>query len=81
MIFSLPQHVQTAIRLLKDAGFHGFPVGGCVRDTLMGRTPHDWDMCTDALPEEMHRAFEGYRTVDTGIRHGTVTLILDGEPL
>ncbi|MBO2516765.1 MAG: hypothetical protein CW338_05720 [Clostridiales bacterium] len=80
-MFCLPQEVKTAIRLLKEAGHPAYPVGGCVRDTLMGSTPNDWDMCTGATPEQMHAAFAGQKIIDTGIRHGTVTLVLDGRNL
>lgn len=62
---------------LKTAGFEAYVVGGAVRDLLLGRVPHDTDVATSALPEEVKRVFE--RTVDTGIAHGTVLVLLDGE--
>lgn len=80
-MFCLPQEVITAIGLLKKAGFSAYPVGGCVRDTLMGNVPNDWDMCTNATPQQMHAAFIGQKTIDTGIQHGTVTLVLNGKNL
>lgn len=58
---------------LKEAGFEGYIVGGCVRDYLMGITPHDYDITTNALPEDIKRIFP--RTFDTGIQHGTVTVV------
>ena len=76
----LPPSVQYLIRRLNDAGHEAFAVGGCVRDTLRGRTPHDWDICTSALPEEIHACFSDLRTVDTGIAHGTVTVLVNKTP-
>ena len=76
----LPENVRTVLAVLRENGFHGYVVGGCVRDACMGQTPHDFDMTTDAKPEEILRCFSGYKTLDTGIRHGTVTVILEHEP-
>ncbi len=59
---------------LRDAGYEGYIVGGCVRDALMGVIPHDYDITTNALPNEIKRIFR--RTVDTGIKHGTVTVLI-----
>lgn len=73
----LPTNVEIIINRLSDAGFDAFVVGGCVRDILMGVEPHDWDICTSALPEEVKNIFE--HVVPTGEKHGTVTVILDGE--
>ena len=70
----LPQNVKTIIRTLEDAGFEAFAVGGCVRDSLLHRSPEDWDITTSALPEEVKRHFK--RTIDTGIKHGTVTVMM-----
>ena len=61
------------IRRLTDAGFEACAVGGCVRDSLLGRKPQDWDITTSAAPEEVKSVFP--HTVDTGIRHGTVTVL------
>ena len=74
----LPQKVQTIINRLSDCGFEAYAVGGCVRDTLLGRMPDDWDLTTNAKPQEIKRAFS--HTVDTGIAHGTVTVLIDHEP-
>ena len=76
----LPPSVQSLLRRLNDAGHEAFAVGGCVRDTLLGRAPHDWDICTSAMPEEIHACFSDLRTVDTGIVHGTVTVLLNRTP-
>ena len=77
----LPPQVQSALRRLQDAGHEAYLVGGCVRDALMGRTPGDYDVTTSALPEETAALFAGERVIETGLRHGTVTVLLDGRPL
>lgn len=69
----LPYEVEWVIGKIRDAGYEAFAVGGCVRDTLLGRTPEDWDVTTSARPEAVKAIFE--RTVDTGIQHGTVTVL------
>jgi len=81
MRFTLLSQVNTAIRLLKDNGFEAFCVGGCVRDMVMGKAPHDYDITTNATPEEMKAVFAEYRVIETGIKHGTLTVIIDGIPL
>ena len=63
--------------LLEESGFEAYAVGGCVRDSLLGRKPYDWDVCTSALPEETLGVFKDFRTIPTGIKHGTVTVIAD----
>ena len=65
---------------LSDAGFEAYAVGGCVRDALLGRAPHDWDMTTNATPDQMKRAVS-FQHADTGIKHGTITFIVDHEPI
>ena len=79
MAFSitLPENVKRIIRTLETAGFEAYAVGGCVRDALLNRVPQDWDITTSALPEEVKRLFP--RTVDTGIEHGTVTVMRGQE--
>ncbi len=77
----LPNYVQSALSRLESAGFAAYVVGGCVRDALMGRTPGDYDVTTDALPEETAAVFAGERVIGTGLKHGTVTVLLDGKPL
>jgi tRNA nucleotidyltransferase (CCA-adding enzyme) len=81
MSFTLPSQVNKAISLLSQAGFEAFVVGGCVRDSLLGASPADWDITTSALPEETERVFEGYRIIETGLKHGTVTVLVDKVPL
>lgn len=77
----LPQQVQTALTLLHRAGFAAYVVGGAVRDGLRGMRADDWDITTAALPEQVERVFSDFRRIETGIRHGTVTVLLDGLPL
>ncbi|MBP0977626.1 MAG: polynucleotide adenylyltransferase, partial [Oscillospiraceae bacterium] len=74
---NIPEQVQTALRLLTEAGFEAYIVGGCVRDYLLGRTPHDYDVTTNALPEQTQSVFKDYRCIDVGIQHGTVAVIID----
>ena len=81
MDFVLPGPVCRALNELEGAGFSAYAVGGCVRDHVLGLTPHDYDICTSARPEDMQRVFSGERTIETGIKHGTLTVILSGMPL
>lgn len=76
----LPQQVKWILQQLQTKGFAGYAVGGCVRDTLLGRTPNDWDVCTNALPQQVEQCFKGCKVLQTGIIHGTVTLILEHRP-
>ena len=82
MDIEIPQSARTILDLLEAAGHEAFVVGGCVRDALMGRTPNDWDIATSARPEQTKAvaADAGFKTIDTGIKHGTVTVIVDHEP-
>ncbi len=70
-----------AWQLLHDAGFRAYAVGGCVRDALMGRPCHDWDIASSARPGETMRVFSEFRCIPTGLAHGTVTVLIDGVPL
>lgn len=81
MTMDMPKNVDTAINLLQSAGFEAYAVGGCVRDSLLGKTPNDWDITTSAKPEDMKSIFINFHCIDTGIKHGTVTVVIDGEPL
>lgn len=78
MKLKLPAPVETAFNQLENCGFCGYLVGGCVRDYLLKTTPIDFDMTTDATPDEIIQCFKDYRVIETGIRHGTVTVIIDG---
>ena len=77
MNITMPKGAEYIIRSLEDAGFEAYIVGGCVRDAILGREPEDWDITTDAKPEEVKSIFR--TTVDTGIKHGTVTVLLPKE--
>ena len=73
MEMRLPRSVVEIIDRLESLGYEAYAVGGCVRDTLLGREPEDWDITTSAKPEAVKKAFD--RTIDTGIEHGTVTVM------
>lgn len=75
----LPKNVKIIIDNLNKNNFEAFIVGGCVRDSIIGLTPHDWDICTNAKPDEIKKCFEGFNTFDSGIKHGTISIVLDGE--
>jgi len=78
----VPPQVNTALDLLTAAGYEAYLVGGAVRDYVReNRQGKDWDITTNALPEEVERVFAGYRLIETGLKHGTVTVVIDGEPL
>ena len=81
MRMDLPTPVLHSLFALNQAGYEAYVVGGCVRDNLMGKEPFDWDITTSALPEETLSVFQNYRTIETGIQHGTVTVIIDDTPL
>ena len=73
----LPQKVHDIIETLQAAGFEAYAVGGCIRDSVLGKEPDDWDITTSAKPEEVKKLFR--RTIDTGIMHGTVTIMIEKE--
>lgn len=73
----MPENVCRIIKVLNNAGHEAYAVGGCVRDTLLGRVPGDWDITTSAKPEQVKSLFR--RTIDTGIQHGTVTIMFGKE--
>lgn len=77
----LPSAISKALHMIEDAGYEGYIVGGCVRDALMGIEPHDYDITTSALPEEVKGIFKEYKVIETGIKHGTVTVIMEEYPL
>ena len=70
----LPKNVQYIITTLESAGYEGYAVGGCVRDTLLNKSPDDWDITTSATPQQAKDLFA--KTIDTGIQHGTITVLL-----
>ena len=73
----LPEKVNTIIHTLQEKGFEAYAVGGCVRDSILGRVPDDWDITTSATPMETKALFA--RTFDTGIEHGTITVLIDKD--
>ena len=75
----IPAGVRGCLDTLRQAGYAAHPVGGCVRDLLLGRTPGDYDLCTSARPEQVMALFE--RTIPTGIQHGTVTVLTGDGPV
>ena len=77
MYIKLPEKVNHIINRLEAAGFEAYAVGGCVRDSVLDRKPDDWDITTSASPLQVKEVFE--RTIDTGIQHGTVTVLLDRD--
>lgn len=79
MSFEIPKNVAEVLSVLNNGGFKAYIVGGCVRDMLRGVDPHDYDITTAALPETVKKLFP--HTADTGIKHGTVTVISEGEPI
>lgn len=78
IVIALPSQVETALTILSSAGFEAYVVGGCVRDSLLGIVPNDWDITTSAHPNDTVKAFADYRVVETGIKHGTVGVLIDG---
>jgi len=77
---SIPAPVLKLLETLNRHGFEAYAVGGCVRDSILGKTPHDWDITTNALPEEIKRCFSELPVLETGIRHGTVTVLAERTP-
>lgn len=78
---NLPESVQYVICRLAEAGYSAYAVGGCVRDHLLGNQPKDYDITTIALPEQTMEVFRGHRLIETGLQHGTVTVLIDGDPI
>lgn len=80
-IDGIPASAAEAMLRLEEAGYEAYCVGGCVRDRLLGREPYDWDVCTSAAPNETMRVFSDMKTIPTGIKHGTVTVMAHGKPI
>lgn len=76
---NIPSNANALIHLLQSYGYNAYVVGGCVRDSILGRNPHDWDICTSATPSEMLEIFKNKRVIETGLQHGTITVVVDGE--
>lgn len=81
MSLKYPENVVAIAKILAKNGYRSYAVGGCIRDAVMGRTPNDWDMTTSCSPEKMIEIFDaaGVRTIPTGLKHGTVSVLLDNE--
>lgn len=77
---NIPADANELIHTLQNNGHSAYIVGGCVRDSILGRTPHDWDICTSATPSEMLEIFKDRKIIETGLQHGTVTVVVNGEP-
>lgn len=79
MFKKIPDYIIPVLDRLESAGFEAYLVGGCVRDCALGKEPNDYDITTNAKPDETMRVFSDYRVIETGLKHGTVTVISDGE--
>lgn len=75
---NIPANANELISLLQRNGHLAYVVGGCIRDSLLGRNPNDWDICTSATPDEMQKIFNNYNVIETGLKHGTLTVMLAG---
>lgn len=78
-MFKIPEKIEYVIEKLTKNGFEAYIVGGCVRDILLSKVPHDYDVTTSATPDEIISVFD--RTIPTGIKHGTITVLIDDEPI
>jgi tRNA nucleotidyltransferase (CCA-adding enzyme) len=78
-MFILPTYVDTVLDTLTESGYEAYIVGGCVRDFLLGRTPSDFDVTTSATPAQTIEAFKGFQVIETGLKHGTVTVLVDSH--
>jgi tRNA nucleotidyltransferase (CCA-adding enzyme) len=76
----LPEAARYIINILEANGYEAYAVGGCVRDSLLGKQPKDWDICTSALPEQTMECFKQHHIIETGLQHGTITLMLSHQP-
>lgn len=77
----LSEAAKAVLKRLRESGYEGYVVGGSVRDSLLGLTPNDFDVTTNALPETVLELFSDFTVVETGLKHGTVTVVIDGEPI
>lgn len=76
----LSDGAKTVVRKLTEKGYKAYAVGGCVRDLLRGKTPDDYDIATSAFPENVAEVFSAYDVIPTGLKHGTVTVVIDKTP-
>lgn len=80
VVIKMPPAVENILNKLNESGYESYIVGGCVRDSILRLTPHDWDICTSATPNEVMSVFSNYRIIPTGLKHGTVTVVIDNKP-
>lgn len=80
-MFDLPSEIIKALTLLEESGYEAYLVGGAVRDRVMSKRAHDYDITTSATPIEVEKVFNSYKTIETGIQHGTVTVIIGEYPI
>lgn len=78
---SVPVQAEKAIDILESNGFEAYAVGGCVRDSILGKKPADWDICTSCTPDRIKEIFSDYKVLETGLKHGTVTVVIDNMHL
>lgn len=78
---NLPENVMTVLKSLHDNDFSAYVVGGCVRDFVLGKEPKDYDIATSARPEQVMEVFKDYEVIPTGLQHGTVTIMVNGQPI
>ncbi len=76
---NIPVRIKSALERLHRAGYEAYVVGGCVRDAFLGKEPHDWDIATSAAPEEIQEIFSDCQQIDTGLKHGTLMVVIDKE--
>ncbi len=81
MQLDVPAHARSVLERLDAHGYESYVVGGCVRDSLMGREPKDWDVCTNASPQEVLSVFRRFHVIKTGLQHGTVTVMSEHQPV
>ena len=81
MVIDIPEYVREIMDRIDSAGYEAFAVGGSLRDIMLGKEPHDWDVTTSALPEAVASLFPDKHVIPTGIKHGTVTVISGGFPI
>ena len=82
MEIRIPMKARFIIKVIESNGYEAFVVGGCVRDSILGREPHDWDICTSARPDQLLQIFseeKGYKVIPTGLQHGTISIVIAGE--
>ena len=80
MKINVPEEVKTIIKRLNSQGFSAYVVGGCVRDSILNKKPQDWDISSSAKPEQVKEIFYDMGVIETGIKHGTVSVIINHNP-